>query len=593
MNRKLHALILKISDYKMFLRNFLFLFLVMAITFSTFSLYTYHNSRKIIEEEFIAVSQQDTDNLASYLDSCIMDIRYVISTLAINDLVQMFFSSSTPELFVEGYSRRMQDQIKAFQNGNQAIEAIYLYSEDAGMLYTATQQIQFDSFMDRSWTTHLKPDRYGFSIFPYAMNNIYPYVISVVKQFTVNGHDASIVVHVNLSKLAMIRELGQSQYQELYLISDDQEVIFCHNQNEVTEPLPDNDYFSYYDPDAAEKSLIDSNEYDPFTFIQVHSGDYDWTYVLITHLQEYTSRLSASRALLLSLSFVVILAIVLIAVLFSLHSVKPIHDLLTFLDHPDSQITSSPAYDKEISYIAGRITQYIQTNKQLANELNKRLNLLNETQLLALQSQINPHFLFNTLNMIHILETDYLGYDHIVPQMTLNLSELLRYALEPAEMVTLETELTYTDRYLSILNQRYGETLTVVRKIDPETLSAKVPKLFIQPIIENAVFHGFSKMHGAECRLTITCVIQRRDTEEGQQDYVILSIKDNGIGMKESTLAALREVLEEKKAPSGKNIGLRNVMQRMRLIYSSQPQITIESTPKEGTCFTLIFPFLK
>lgn len=592
MKKILNALIAKLSGHKMFLRNFLFLFLIMTIIFSSFSLYVYHHSRQILEEEFIAVGQQDIDNLSSYLDNCIMDIRYVISTLVINDLVQMFCSSPTPDLFIEGYSRRMQDQIKAFQNGNQAIEAIYLYSESTHMLYTATQQIQFDSFTDRSWMEYLNPDSYGFSIFPYAMNDIYPYVISVVKQFNVNGHEAAIAVFVNLSRLALISELNQSQYQELYLISDDNEVIFRYNQQEITEPLSVSKSLDYYDSGVMQKAILDSNDFDPFTFIQVHSADYGWSYVLITHLQEYTNRLSSSRALLLSISFVIIIAMILIAMLFSLRSIKPIRTLLTFLDHPDSQI-DNPAYDKEITYIAGRITQYIQTNKQLATELNKRLNLLNETQLQALQSQINPHFLLNTLNMIHILETDYLGYEHIVPQMTLNLGELLRYALEPAEMVTLSVELTYTDRYLSILNQRYGETLVVNRQIDPRSLSAKVPRLFLQPVIENAVFHGFSKMHDSECRLSIICNICEKETKEGKQDFIILTIADNGIGMKESTLKMLREVLEEKKTPSGKSIGLRNVMQRMRLIYSNQPQITIESRPNEGTQFTLTFPFIR
>ena len=195
--------------------------------------------------------------------------------------------------------------------------------------------------------------------------------------------------------------------------------------------------------------------------------------------------------------------------------------------------------------------------------------------------------------MIHIIATDSLGYDHALPQMILNLSALLRYSLEPADMVTLERELSYTDIYLSILNKRHGETMNVIKEIPAETLNALVPKLFLQPVIENAVFHGFSGKQDSECILTVTCSRQSVTENGVTGEFVILRIQDNGIGMDAAALTHLREILADKRTPSGKSIGLRNVVQRMNLTYSRPCSVTVESAAETGTCFTLRFPFLE
>ncbi len=219
----------------------------------------------------------------------------------------------------------------------------------------------------------------------------------------------------------------------------------------------------------------------------------------------------------------------------------------------------------------------------MSKELNTQLNLLNEAKLLALQSQINPHFLFNTLNMINLLEIEALGFDHIIPKMSLNLSKLLRYAIDSTELVPLETELEYTDIYLSILNKRYGGKLHIRKEIAPEAYSLKVPKLFIQPIIENAVFHGLAKNQKKDSYLWISCQVI--------DDLCIVKIQDNGIGMTEECLSKLRNDIKQKTPPTG-SIGLKNVAIRMALLYGDSFSLEIDSAEGEGSTFTLTFPLL-
>ena len=262
---------------------------------------------------------------------------------------------------------------------------------------------------------------------------------------------------------------------------------------------------------------------------------------------------------------------------------------------------------EDIKYIAGRINQYIQTNHALKDELQSRLVALNETQILALQQQINPHFLSNTLNLMYITATEALDYDHPLPQMILNTSSLIRYAIEPSKMVSFGTELSQTDIYLEILQQRYDRKLKILHEIAPDTLDAMVPRLFIQPIIENAVFHGFSPRQESECVLTIHSRIKQQSGHPADQ-FVTIEIRDNGRGISREKLEELRQKLRLENAaagnaaagnaasggniPSGKGIGLRNVIQRMNLIYSDKFSMDIASTPGQGTCFTLVFPYV-
>lgn len=543
MKNRIRNLKRRLSGDKLFFHHFIQIFLAMLLVFTLFTVYTYRNSRSIIETEFTNAGVQDLESLAEYVDSYIMDIRYLISTLEINETLQFFYASPSPESVWSDYGRQVQSQLTTLRYSREAIEGIYLYSEASNTIYSSTLHTYAYAFEDRYWLEQLNPDENGFSIFPYAMRNSFPFVVCVAKEFTAGENRCAIAVMINLSKLSIVSSIDEDSHQEAFLVSDD-------------------------------------------------SASYPWSYVLVTHLEDYTRQLSTQNALLFAAASGLIVFAVLFAIFFTLRSLKPIESIRNFLDSPELLSSGSIDDNEDIKYIASRITQYVQTNQGLRTELQERLNLLNETQILALQSQINPHFLSNTLNLMYIQATDALGYDHSLPLIILNTSSLIRYAIEPAKMVTLETELAQTDIYLSILDQRYDKNLSIVHDIAPDTLNAKVPRLFIQPIIENAVFHGFSDRHDEERSiLTIRCQRQANETDGG--DFITVQVRDNGTGISPEKLEELKQSLQQEALTAGKSIGLRNVVRRMNLIYSDRFSLSIESTLDVGTCFTLRFPYVE
>ena len=584
---------------RIFLQNFLFLMGLLTALLLAFALVVFAQARSIMQKEFTAASSYQLQENAQAVDTHLKDMRYIAATLDTNNMIQALFSYQQPELIYDGYYSKVQEILKAYANGFPSIDSIYLYSRYSDTILTATEHTTAGYFSDNSWLEQLDGTE-GFVFYFRAKNNAYPYVLSILKKRNVNGCPAAIMINVNLEKLSCLTQISKDPYSQICLVSDEGQILFRNRQRELTEPLSVIEELSCFQPEKEENTVLIHDNKVAYTCSQFHSADYPWSYVMITHLQEYTARLSSITALFVTVFFSFFGALFLLSFLFCLRSLKPIRELLKLIEDPQQTLSAELYSDKEISYLAGQITSYIQKNQALSDELSARLNLLNQTRLLALQSQINPHFLFNTLNMIHIQECEVLGYDHEIPRLTLDLSRLLRYAIESTDLVLLETELNFTRMYLNILKERYGSRLNVIYDIQKETLQSKVPKLFIQPIIENAVFHGLSESRKENATLTLSC--------RCEAESCVVSIRDNGQGMSPDTLSKLEQTLKEgicagssspmaaasenTSAPSrkGTSIGMKNVVTRMSLLYGDDFSIRIDSKEGEGSIFLLRFP---
>ncbi|MFN2398183.1 MAG: sensor histidine kinase [Gemmatimonadaceae bacterium] len=195
---------------------------------------------------------------------------------------------------------------------------------------------------------------------------------------------------------------------------------------------------------------------------------------------------------------------------------------------------------------------------------------LAEARLSALRTQINPHFLFNTLHAVSTLvERDPRG----VRRMIARLSELLRYTLDGVgeQEVPVEQELTFLNRYLEIMQIRFPG-LQVHTQVDPSVLDALVPNLILQPLVENAVKHGVSHIHG-------TGRIEIRGGREGE--FVVLSVRDNGPGLSGS----------EAPGDEGGGLGLRNTRARLAQLYGNFQSLTLRAADGTGLVAEVTLPY--
>ena len=205
-------------------------------------------------------------------------------------------------------------------------------------------------------------------------------------------------------------------------------------------------------------------------------------------------------------------------------------------------------------------------------KLEEQKRLLLEARLDALQRQINPHFLFNTLNSIASLVR---MKPEMAREMTVKLANILRALLKDHDTyVPLRDELSFTDDYLDIEVVRFGaDKLRVKKEIDPRTLEVLVPSILLQPLIENSIKHGLEpRLHGG----TVTL----RSRLEG--DRVLIEVADDGVGMGNRPASALRR--------AGAGIGMKNVRERLEVLYGNQARFEVVSNPGRGTLVSIEIP---
>jgi len=216
---------------------------------------------------------------------------------------------------------------------------------------------------------------------------------------------------------------------------------------------------------------------------------------------------------------------------------------------------------------------------RIEQKLEEQGRLLLEARLDALQRQINPHFLFNTLNSIASLVR---SQPELSREMIVKLANILRALLKDREaFVPFSEELAFTDDYLDIEVVRFGEKLKVVKEIAEDTLHVVVPGMVLQPLIENSIKHGLEpRISGG------TVTLRSRITSEGM---LMVEVEDDGVGMapERNDASPVSGLVRP-----GTGIGMRNVRERMEVLYGNLASVETNSRPGRGTKVTLLMPIL-
>lgn len=242
--------------------------------------------------------------------------------------------------------------------------------------------------------------------------------------------------------------------------------------------------------------------------------------------------------------------------------------------------------EDEISRVIHNLNQMLDDREHMNQEIHDSQKRMYEIQLakeriqlLAYRNQINPHFLYNTFECISSMA---LYYDvEEIAEITMALSKVFRFAIKAENIVTIQQEVEYIKEYATIIEYRFMDHISVEIDVDEDVLQNTIIKLILQPIVENAVFHGLEqKMGDGE----VTVIIRRK-----LENYIMLLVKDNGCGMDEKKVQQLTQSLENNSTKS-KGIGLANIYQRLKLFYGDDIVFEIKSKPGEGTRVMIVLP---
>ncbi len=318
---------------------------------------------------------------------------------------------------------------------------------------------------------------------------------------------------------------------------------------------------------------------EPYMAVYSVSESTGWKTLVYIPLKELLAPMKQSRNAMMFMTLSILAFALIVAMFFSYALTKPLKrtvQLMKQVQRGKLDVRVNVKYNDEIGMLGSHFNRMIGRVRDLLQEVYETEQSKQKADMLALQNQINPHFIYNTLESIRMLAE--LNDDDRVAELTYLLGLLLRYSITRSdEIVTVEKELQHVENYLQLLQLRFPDKISYSLAVPEMYHALPIIKLVFQPIVENAIFHGLEKQ-AEPGTITITASSERDD--------VIFSIQDDGIGMSEERLASLNQSLKDGKTDKF-GIGLRNVNERVRLHYGESSSLVVDSKLGEGTIVTL------
>ncbi|HBW13637.1 MAG TPA: hypothetical protein DEF30_07460 [Proteiniclasticum sp.] len=329
------------------------------------------------------------------------------------------------------------------------------------------------------------------------------------------------------------------------------------------------------------QKAIDENHHVFYAEIPSSPGWYLCTLVENEKLYQEASALSLS----LSKVFVTMFGAGILGAFFiSSQITRRITNLSVAMDHVQEgnfNTRLSVQGNDEIAELSHHFNSMLKDLRRLMNEVVETQKEKRKRELEILQAQINPHFIYNTLDTLQWKALEYGASD--LSELILSLSSFFRVSLSKGkEMIPLREEIKHVRSYLDIQKARYEEILTYEIQVEESLDDVFLPKILLQPLVENAIYHGI-KPKLAQGKISILAQLEGED--------LLLTVQDNGVGMTEELVNQLEEAFEGKRAPV--SYGLHNVHQRIRLTYGTPYGLHVESCLQDGTAVTIRLPMEK
>lgn len=324
-------------------------------------------------------------------------------------------------------------------------------------------------------------------------------------------------------------------------------------------------------------SKINNKRYFVAPYLFASNG---WTLVMVEQWVAANQQVTASIALLITLTLLCLVLCFLLADVLSRRTITPLYEVMSkmkSIENEDFAARIEVKGNDEIAELANQFNQMAMKINSLVDEVYKAEIQKKEAELRALQAQIKPHFLYNTLDMVYW--TAKMENAPETSDMINSLSNFFRSAFNPVgEFTTVQNELEHLRYYVILLQQRKNY-FDFNLEIDPETSNCKTVKLVLQPLVENAIIHGIGKKEDGQ----INVLIYRQD------DKLIYVIEDNGPGIDVADI----EQLMSNPLSSARGFGINNVNDRIRLAFGPQYGLSFNSKPEGGAVVTVVLPFIK
>ena len=445
-----------------------------------------------------------------------------------------------------------------------------------------TKQSWFVDAQDKMENLHFS-DLHVQNIFENSTNRYY-WVISLSRgvELTNSGKmsEGILLVDMDFSGIRQLFAKVNSQNMGyVYLMDSDGKIIYHPRQNLIfSNMIQENNEIAKTYEDGAHRETFEGED----RMVAVKTVGYTgWKIVSVMPMEKFLGDFSRTRTMAVMIIIVAILVMIFANQFVAVRVAKPLRNLEDSLTgigmdrEPQIYIGGPP----EIQHLGETIRSMVEQLRQLTDDIVREQEEKRKSELDALQSQINPHFLYNTLDSIMwMIEAE--KYDDAI-SMVQALSRLFRISLSKGKnIITVGEELQHAKNYLDIQKYRYKNKFTSYFEIEEGIEKYKTIKLIIQPLIENAIYYGMEYMDG-DGEIYVRAYTKEED--------LFIEVEDNGLGMQKAQVESL--LTDGTRIRSkGSGIGIRNVHQRIQLYFGTEYGLEILSEPDEGTMVRIHLP---
>lgn len=395
------------------------------------------------------------------------------------------------------------------------------------------------------------------------------------------NHLGTISIRVNLDKIVgNLLDGSQVTDGDFYIVDDQAEVIYATND----EVNLKNEIYPLETKSGYQVQTIQGKKQ---FIVHKYSKDSGWTYVNVIPFNQIFKQTNVAKTVVFILYVLILLICVIIGLSFTRNITLPLKKLAAnmkfvetgnFKEAKEQTLQIKNIHQDEVGQLHESFLTMIDQIDELIYENYSKQITIKETEFKALQAQINPHFLYNTLESINWMAKS--SGQKKISEMVEALGYLLRNSIQVANpLVSIKEELAFVEKYIVIQKFRFDDRLLFECHIDSKLMRESIPKLTLQPLVENAIHYAVEKMI-EPCHIKIYA--------KKYHDYFVLIVEDDGPGMTEEQVQLLRE---RKLKTKGEGIGLMNIEERIKLSFGDQYGVDIHSKEGIGTKVSIRVPY--
>ncbi|AWE07802.1 hypothetical protein DCE79_10580 [Lysinibacillus sp. 2017] len=548
---------------------FLLFSVVSLVIISAVTLIGYNKFSSVYDEIVQAQLEQTSVELNSAIDAKYSQVSMIASQVSTDEDIQnlMYQLLSHPDM-ASLQAQTFKRTLNRYYPYVESISDYRFYALDGTGLFPASQDLTV-IIDDQSIQKALDAKGQLIWVGQDSKSHRYSYAIKVIRLMNHSYENSGFLV------LKLSNEYFDTQFGD----TDNFIQIFDHSKQFLTGKNSSNVLLT----DEGKISIDD----EPFYVVKSVSPRTEWTIYVAQSMESYNLKIQKIQLFLVGIALIGVVLGFLLSWIIASYITSPLKQLIEAMRKgPKRQLLHIEETNSslEMHTLHHTYNQFITDIERLIEEVYEKQLLQQQAELKALQSQINPHFLYNTLNTFYWKLIDD-GKDELADYV-LSMSALFKYSVSASttvtDVVTLEQELEQVEHYLNLMKMRLDDRLTWRIQCEPELKSVQIPKLILQPFIENAIIHGIEPQRTKG-------IIDIKICSKGPHLLSII-IQDNGKGMPATTLENLNKVTD---IPTGMNhIGIHNIRLRLAIHYSENvaDSLYFKSDETEGTKVSLILP---